>query len=163
MEKTITIKGVGSISAIPDYVVISMFVDSDGKEYDEAIEIAKNKMEQLTETLVSVGFEKTDIKTISFFASAKTKTDRGQDGFLEDVFCGFRVSHYIKVEFSFEPQRLSDMLSAISKCEVKPVLSVDFTVKDSFAINEKMLKAVAADARKKAETLCEELNVELPK
>lgn len=51
--------------------------------------------------------------------------------------------------------RLSLALSAIAGCLSHPQLSVAFTVKDATAINEAMLRSAAANAKKKAEILCE--------
>ena len=38
MNKTITVKGIGNASARPDYVVISMALESTDKEYSKAME-----------------------------------------------------------------------------------------------------------------------------
>lgn len=57
--------------------------------------------------------------------------------------------------------RLSETLSAVSECSSHPQLSISFTVKDTTAINEEMLRSAAANARKKAEILCEASGVKM--
>ena len=49
---------------------------------------------------------------------------------------------------------MAKTLSAIAGCVADPELSVNFTVKDSSAVNEALLKSAAENAKKKAEILC---------
>ena len=57
MGRTITVKGMGRASAKPDYVVLSMILESTDKEYDKAMGIASDRIQQLNETLCGIGFE----------------------------------------------------------------------------------------------------------
>ena len=77
MSKTITVKGIGKATAKPDYVVISMELESTHKSYDKAMSIAANNIQQLTETLCGIGFEKESLKTTNF--DVDTDKDRVQD------------------------------------------------------------------------------------
>ena len=52
-------------------------------------------------------------------------------------------------------------LVAISKCIAEPELSISFTVKDSAAVNEKLLESAAINAKNKAKILCEASGVNL--
>jgi len=58
-------------------------------------------------------------------------------------------------------ERLSQALAAIAGCLSHPELSIAFTVKDATAINEEMLRSATANAKRKAEILCEASGVEL--
>ena len=69
------------------------------------------------------------------------------------------MTHNLKLAFGFDMGRLSLALSAIAGCLSHPQLSVAFTVKDATAINEAMLRSAAANAKKKAEILCEASDV----
>lgn len=40
MARTITVKGIGKVSAKPDYVVLSMTLESKHKDYDKAMNMA---------------------------------------------------------------------------------------------------------------------------
>ena len=40
MARTITVKGIGKVSAKPDYVVFSMTLESKHKDYDKAMDMA---------------------------------------------------------------------------------------------------------------------------
>ena len=60
MSRTITVKGIGRASAKPDTVVISMSLDSRAMDYDRAMEIAADNIQDITSTLMDAGFEKED-------------------------------------------------------------------------------------------------------
>ena len=66
MNRTITVKGIGNVSARPDYAVISMEIESKAKEYAKAVELAAENIDQLTNTLMGAGFEKEALKTTNF-------------------------------------------------------------------------------------------------
>ena len=58
MMRTITVKGVGNVSAKPDYISISMTVESVENDYDKAMDGAARRIENLKAAAVSVGYEK---------------------------------------------------------------------------------------------------------
>lgn len=63
MAKTITVKGIGKVSAKSDYVVISVELESKHKNYDKAMSFAADNIQNLTDTLSEIGFEKESLKT----------------------------------------------------------------------------------------------------
>ncbi|MDY4511382.1 SIMPL domain-containing protein, partial [Streptococcus hyovaginalis] len=71
------------------------------------------------------------------------------------VFRGFVCRHQLKLSFDFDMKRLSQALAAIAKCLAQPELSISFTVKDATAVNEALLREATANAKRKAELLCE--------
>lgn len=159
MARTITVKGIGKASAKPDYVVLSMTLESRHSDYDKAMDMAADHIRQLNETLCCIGFEKGSVKTTNF--NVHTDYDRAKDcnGNYRSVFRGYEVTHNLKLAFDFDMDRLSQALSATAGCLSHPQLSVAFTVKDSTAINEAMLRSATANARRKAEILCESAGV----
>lgn len=116
MARTITVKGIGKASAKPDYVVFSMTLESKHKDYDKAMDMAADHIQQLNETLCGIGFEKGSVKTTNF--SVRTDYDRVKDrnGNYQNVFCGYEVTHNLKLAFGFDMGRLSLALSANLKC-----------------------------------------------
>lgn len=155
MPKTITVKGIGRATARPDTVVLSMSLDSRALEYDKAMEIASGNIEDITRVLVDVGFEKNAVKTTNFNVRTDYNSVKDRYGNYCQEFQGYVVSHNLKVEFCFDVKRLSQALSAISGCISHPQISISFVVKDAAAVNEEMLRSAAANARKKAEILCD--------
>lgn len=161
MQRTITVKGIGNVSAAPDYVVISMSLEAQSMNYDETLELAAKKIEYLNTSLEEIGFEKKSVKTTNF--NVRTDYDRvkDNDGNYKSVFSGYVCNHRLKVEFDFDTKRLAQTLYAISKCLALPELSISFTVKDPTAVNSELLRSATINAKEKAKILCDASGVEL--
>lgn len=163
MPRTITVKGIGRATAKPDTVVISMSLDSRAMDYDKAMEIASVNIQDINRTLVDTGFEKDAVKTTNFNVRTDYSSVKDRNGNYHQEFRGYVVSHNLKLEFDFDVKRLSQALCAIARCQSHPQLSISFVVKDAAAVNEEMLRSATANARKKAEILCDASGVELGK
>ena len=159
MARTITVKGIGKASAKPDYVVLSMTLESNHMDYDKAMDMAAGHIQHLNETLEGIGFEKGSVKTTNFNVRMDYEREKDRYGNYKSVFKDYEVTHNLKLAFDFSMNRLSQALSAIAGCLSHPQLSVAFTVKDATAINEEMLRSATANAKRKAESLCEASNV----
>ena len=161
MPRTITVKGMGNVKTAPDYVVVSMNLETQDMEYEETMEQAAHQIDYLNTSLEAVGFKKKSVKTTNFNVRTAYESVKDKNGNYKSVFNGYVCSHRLKVEFDFDTKRLAQTLSAISKSLAKPELSIAFTVKDPSAINKELLKSATINAREKAEVLCEASDVEL--
>ncbi len=161
MPRTITVKGVGKASASPDYVTLSIVLESFNENYDSAMDLAEAHIQELTAALVGAGFEKEALKTTNFNVRTEYNNEKDQNGNWKKVFSGYVVTHDLKLEFDFNMERLSQAINAISSCAAHPQLSVAFTVKDPSGLKEEMLRNAAANAKEKAEILCAASGVKL--
>ncbi len=161
MQKTITVKGTGRVLAKPDYVVITMEIESQKMKYNDAMAEEAEKINSLTETLDDTGFEKDDLKTTNFNVRTAYRNVKDSRGDSKRVFDGYVVGHDLKLSFDFDTDRLSEVLTAISACPARPALHIEFTIKDAAAVNEEMLRSATVNARRKAEILCDAAGVEL--
>lgn len=161
MTRTITVKGIGKVSAKSDYVVLSMSLQAHHMHYEKTMDEATEQFEQLKKSLVSVGFDKESIKTNSFDVRIDQKRVEDKNGNYKYVFNGYIVSHTLKVEFDFDSKMLSYALNAVATCLANPQLTIAFTVKNATAINEMMLRSATVNAKRKAEILCEASNVKM--
>ena len=161
MTRTITVKGIGKVSAKSDYVVLSMSLQAHHMNYEKTMDEATEQFEQLKKSLVSVGFDEESIKTKSFDVRIDQKRVEDKNGNYKYVFNGYIVSHTLKVEFDFDSKMLSYALNAVATCLANPQLTIAFTVKNATAINEMMLRSATVNAKRKAEILCEASNVKM--
>lgn len=111
--------------------------------------------------LYGIGFEKSSVKTTSFNVNTDYDRVKDRNGNYESVFRGYEVVHRLKLSFDLDVGRLSQALSAVAGCLSHPQLSIAFTVKDATAINEEMLRSATANAKRKAEILCDASGVTL--
>ncbi len=159
--KVITVKGVGSVSARPDFVEISMTLYSLNEKYESAMDEESSNVQKLTEALCAAGFSKTDLKTTNFNVEATYKTVKDKAGNSSKEFAGYRVEQRMKVAFDLDSKRLSAALSSVANCTSNPDLSIRFTVKDPTAVDDALLRSAAENAKRKAEILCESLGAKL--
>ena len=152
--KTITVKGIGKASAQPDWIVLSLSLDTTHPDYGTAMHLASYKIDQLNAALEKIGFEAESVKTADFHVHTDYRNHRDAQGNYHQVFDGYRIIHRLKIAFDFDTQVLAKALGAVSACAAEPELSVRFTVKDTAAINQQLLQSAATNARAKAEILC---------
>ena len=152
--KTITVKGVGNVSVKPDYVVLSMSLETRNYDYETAMQEAADRIEHINKSLSTIGFEKESVKTTDFNVRTDYESKKDRNGNYYRVFNGYVVNHRLKVSFDFDTKLLSKALGTIASCIAEPELSISFTVKEPSAVNEALLKSATENAKKKAEILC---------
>lgn len=154
MMRTITVKGVGNVSAKPDYISISMTVESAENDYDKAMDGAARRIENLKAAAVSVGYEKEALKTISFNVETRYENVKDRQGNYKREFAGYACVYRLKLSFNFDSKQLAEVISCISNCGANPELSIAFTVRNPAKVSEELLENAALNARAKAEILC---------
>lgn len=154
MHRTITVKGNGRASATPDYVIITLTFEAKRKQYEEAMSLASEQIQQIQASLCSCGFSSDALKTTRFNVNTDYERIRDRNGDYSSVFSGYVVEHTLKLSFDFNMSLLATALSAISGCHTQPELSIAFTIKDPSAINADLLESATVNARKKAEIIC---------
>lgn len=151
MERKITVKGIGHVTAIPDYVIIYISIDATNKKYDKAVEETAERINRLSNALVEAGFENDSLKTVDF----KVRTETSYRKNMKAVIEGFTCANRMKLAFDFDGKKLSKAIDAITNCVSEPRLNITFTVKDEEAIKDELLKSAGTNARRRAEILCE--------
>ena len=155
MERKITVKGIGHITAKPDFVIISLTIEEVNKKYEKAVDEANNRINSLVTALSKIGFKPDDIKTVDYRVSSNVDFRINKKGFSEQIKNGFRCSNRLKLSFDFEGEKLYKVVEAISGCVAEPKINITFTVKDEEAVKDELLKSAGSNARRRAEILCE--------
>ena len=154
MSRTIAVKGVGSLRVKPDYVVVGLELEAKDEVYERAMARSSEQIEELARALEKAGFAKDDLKTTSFHVRADYRGEQNEKGVYVQVFDGYVCHSGMKLSFDLDMARLGETMSAIGSCSAKPELNISFTVKEPEAVNSRLLKAAADNARGKAELLC---------
>lgn len=154
MSRTITVRGVGSVSVKPDYITLSMTIDSQDKSYDRATEEAARRIDILQDATVSVGYKKDALKTASFNVETRYENVKDRQGNYKREFSGYACIYRLKLSFDFDSKQLARVISVIADSGAKPELSIAFTVKSPAKVNEELLISAAENTKAKAEILC---------
>ncbi len=152
--RTITVKGIGSVNAKPDLIVITFRLEARDHEYEKAMALAARQISAVNEALIGIGFEKGSLKTTDFHVETVHESIRDKSGTLRSVFAGYSCVHRMKISFDLDNRLLGRTLNAIAQTAIDPQLAVSFTVRDPGAVSEQLLQSAAFNARKKAEILC---------
>lgn len=153
-KRTITVKGVGKAKIKVDYIIISIDIRNQNKEYEKTMEIASNKLNSITNSIIETGIEKEEIKTSKYEVKPIYESIRDKNGDYRDEFIGYQCTHILKLSFDFNMNTLNKILLAISKSEATPKINISFTVKDQSKISDEILELACMDAKRKADILC---------
>lgn len=152
--RSITVKGVGSVSVKPDYITLSLSINTQEKIYDDALQKATEKISRLAAASQKAGFETGDLKTTSFNVSTSYESVVDHNGNYRQEFSGYNCSYRLTLSFDLDSLRLAALLSAISNSRANPEIRISFTVKDASKVSEDLLISAVKNAQAKAEILC---------
>ena len=164
--RRIRIKGIGQAEQAPDLIVLSLTLTAQNVEYAAAVKIGSQQLEMLREAIVEAGFKADDLKTTNFDVRAVYEDEERREGNSKryrQVLVGFECRHDLRLEFAFNNDKLNAAIDTIAKCLSEPKISIAFTLKDTDAFVEKLLKSAARDAKRKAKALCMASGVKLGK
>lgn len=161
MEKTITVKGIGSVSAKPDLITLSMSLTAKDPDYGKAMESAAEKIHLLEQAAAQAGFAKEELKTVRFDTNAEYENIQDPQGHYRQQFTGYACSYQLKLSFDLDTRRLAAVLGAVAASGADPEINISFTVKDPGQVSEALLTSAASNAREKAEVLCRASGVAL--
>ena len=161
MDRTITVKGSARLSLRPDYVVITMTVTTEDKSYDEAMALAAGHLESIRDALANLGYDRKALKTSNFNVSTEYDFQNDRNGNGRRVFRGYACTHELRLSLDFDAARLGETLSAITGCKAEPELNVRFTVKDTDAVSDELLRQASENALRRAKVLAAASGVDL--
>ena len=159
--RTIRVTGKGQIKVKPDITRITMTLTGVFKEYSETLRHSSEATEALKDVLSAFGFERSDLKTLSFHVDTEYESYRDKNNDYKRRFVGYRFNHVLKVEFESDNDRLGKILYALANGKVRPEFRISYTVKDPEAAKNLLLGKAVADAKKKAAVLTQAGGVKL--
>ncbi len=151
--RTIRITGKGQIKVKPDTTRITMTLTGLEPEYGEALRRSSGDTEALKDLLSGFGFERSDLKTLSFSVDTEYESFRDRNGEYKQRFAGYRFRHLLKLEFASDNDRLGRILYALANCRVRPEFRISYTVSDPEAAKNLLLGKAVTDAKEKAAVL----------
>ena len=154
--RTIRVTGKGKIKVHPDMTRVAIELTGLYKDYAKTLRRSSEDTEKLKDLLVPFGFERADLKTLSF--GVDTKYESYQEKVRDRTeykrrFAGYEYTHRMKVEFESDNERLGRILYALANCPLNPEFSLSYTVKDPEAAKNELLDKAVRDAAAKAGVL----------
>ncbi len=164
MEKNreITVKGIGNLSAPVDWVIIKLSLAEKNNNYEKGFVIFEQNFGKLQDAIFSVGFDKKELKTTDFHVITTYKGVEKRNEYRQ-VFDGYRFCNDLKLEFSYDSKKISEVLKAISRSNVSVDIEIQFSVQDKDAVVNQLLFNATQNAKQKAKILCDAMGVKLGK
>lgn len=160
-QRTITVKGTGKASLPPDYIEIPLYLESRDERYEQAIELASQKLEELQQCLEGIGFKKEDLKTSSFTVDTDYEQVKDEEGNYVRVFRGYIVRHHLSIGFDFNTEKLGEVIQTISDCPAHPEFSIQYQLKNETALTSLILEDAVKQATRQANVLAQAAGVTL--
>lgn len=159
--RTIRVTGKGQLRVRPDTTRITVTLNGLSRDYGETLRRSAEETEALKEVLSGFGFERADLKTLSFSVDTEYESYRDENNDYKQRFAGYRFTHIMKVEFASDNERLGRILYALANCGVRAEFRISYTVRDPEAAKNLLLGNAVADAKDKAVVLSQAGGVSL--
>ena len=159
--RTIRVTGKGQLQVRPDTTRITVTLNGLSRDYGETLRRSAEETEALKEVLSGFGFERADLKTLSFSVDTEYESYRDENNDYKQRFAGYRFTHIMKVEFASDNERLGRILYALANCGVRAEFRISYTVRDPEAAKNLLLGNAVADAKDKAVVLSQAGGVSL--
>lgn len=150
---TISIGGIGEVTASPDTAFVNSGVTSQGATAREALDANTKAMGELIETLKAAGIEARDIQTSGFSVNPNYVYSDARDanGYqLPPKINGYQVFNNVNVRVR-ELAKLGSVLDKAVTVGANTINGVTFSVADPSKLYDEARKAAFADAKAKAE------------
>ncbi len=150
--KTIRVTGKGQIKVHPDMTRIVITLEGKNFDYGLTLKCSSEATEKMKELLLPFGFERSDLKTLSFGVDTEYESYKEKDQYKRQ-FSGYKYTHVLKVEFDSDNKRLGKILYALANCSLHPEFRLSYTVKDQETVKNELLGKAVKDAIAKAGVL----------
>ncbi len=161
MEKYIRVTGKGQIAVKPDLIRLMLTLEGTREKYEDTLEESAKQVELLKECFEKLGFAGTDLKTQHFNIDTVYEGYQDENRVWKNRFMGYKFMHNMKIEFEADNTRLGQVLYGLAQAPVSPEFHINYTIKDTEAVKNKLLGKAVEDSRAKAIVLAEAAGVKL--
>lgn len=155
----IIVKGTGEKYLTPDQIILNFNFYVKGNTYEEVLEVGTNNVYSfINEFLAKENFTKEDLKTRSFLIKEETRYDEVTRKYLKD---GFSFNQNATLEFDYDKDKLSRMMSSLSTLSMYPKCQINFGVKDEKTVKRSVIDIAYNDAKEQALAIANAAGLEL--
>jgi len=159
-EPALEVSGKSELKISPDLGVLSIQITQIDKEFRQTIVGINTKTKDVTRQLTTIGFKESDIKTTDFQITQNRIYRR--DAFIDS---GFIAIQNVEVEFNYQKETITKILTEFSKSKTDFKLNFDFKLSDSLKsrVQDQLIQLAVQDAKTKALVLATAAGVKLRK
>lgn len=161
MEKYIRVTGKGQVAVKPDLIRLMLTLEGTREKYEDTLEESAKQVELLKECFEKLGFAGKDLKTQHFNIDTVYEGYQDENRVWKNRFMGYKFIHNMKIEFEADNTRLGQVLYGLAQAPVSPEFHINYTIKDTEAVKNKLLGKAVEDSKAKAVVLAEAAGVKL--
>lgn len=164
LSNSITVEGTGSLSLSPDTARISIGVETEAENAQDAVASNNQRVEEVFAALEEFGIPEEDIQTVNFNIRQVEKRAPGPEtssleGEKEQTQT-YRVNNTVRVTLR-DIDQLGSLLDQAVQAGANTVHGIQFDAENKTEANQQALELAIQDARAKAEVIAEAAGVEL--
>lgn len=163
---TISVQGVGEVTAVPDVATFSFSVESKEVDAVDAQNASAKTMEAVLAYLTEMGVEEKDVKTAYYNLAPQYEypqvvcTQWGCPPAGEPKIVGYQVSQSVTVKVR-DTAKAGELVSGVGSKGVQNVSGLSFTIDDEEALMAEAREKAIVDAKEKAEKLAKNLGTRI--
>lgn len=155
MERELKVRGRARLKLRPDTVCADVTLEGTGKSCGEALSSAEEALGRVKRALSGAGFAEEALKSADFRVEARYENTHKENGEWGQVFVGYGYRHLLKIRFAADNEKLGAFAAALASSGADPLLSFSYTVGNTEAAREWLLREAVKDAAKKALVLAD--------
>ncbi|WP_257352138.1 SIMPL domain-containing protein [Pseudalkalibacillus decolorationis] len=155
INNVIEVVGSGNVIATPDEVVITVGVQTSGRDVQNAVSENNSKSQQIIDGLKSIGLSNEQIGSISFTITPIYEYKNGTP-----LFIGYRVEHILEVKLT-NVANAGDVYETAIKNGANIARELQFQLSDPQPYYERALSEAMNNAIQKARSLSNQLGVQI--
>jgi uncharacterized protein YggE len=159
-QEGVVVSGTGMASADPEIAQVTFGVELQGKNPDELVSEAAQKMDAALAAAESFGILEDKSKTMNYNLWVETVHDPDTGRPTGEIV--YHLTHQVQVTTD-KISSVGELLADIVNAGVNAVSGVNFTVQDSASLVEQARDAALADAKARAEHIADQLGIALGK
>jgi uncharacterized protein len=149
------VTGEGEIAIPPNIATVNLGVMTEGKDVISTQQQNSNEMNQVINSLLSLGIPKNHIRTFDYRIDSEYDFDQGKQ-----IFRGYKVTHLLEVKIE-DLGMIGKVIDTAVSQGANYVANVHFTVKNKDVVYQHALTSALMNARQKAQTVASTLKVQL--
>jgi uncharacterized protein YggE len=157
-NEVITVSGIGYARAEPDKATLSVGVNYADEDIAQAVDQANATIDDITELLLSMGVEAEDIQTTNFSIWGEEQWDQETGQRRPEKL--YRVDSNVQITIR-QVEDIGKILQEVISAGANNIYGLTFGIADTSALADEARTAALADARRKAEAIANEVDVEL--
>ena len=155
----IIVKGEGKKLFSPDFIEISIFFENNANSYDLALEKGIKSVNEFNEYILNeLGISKDTLKTTRFTVRKNLKYNYQTKEYDDH---GYDFTQNSSLSFDFDIKLVSNFIEKVSKLELPPKYTLNFTLKDTSIAKKEVLGEAFKNAEQQANIIANAANKEL--